>query len=123
LPPLVIRQRLELGGGISVVGFTMEPIAPVTSIAMDRVRVTGFFTASAHTNVDIAVRCVVSLSDLGYVDNYGTDFQPLGQCVWPVSKWETNKFYAESFVVSLPSGLAGRISSVNFTSMPLHQLP
>jgi len=123
LPPLVNRQRLELGGGISVVGFTMEPIAPVTTLPMDRVRVTGFFTASAPTNVDIAVRCLVSLSDLGYVDNYGTEFQPLGQCIWPVSKWETNKFYAENFVVSLPSELAGRISSVNFTSMPLHQLP
>lgn len=123
LPAVVNRQSLALGGGISVVGFTMEPMTPVASIQMDRVRVTGFFTVSAHTNMDIAVRCIANLNDLGNVDSYASEFQPLGQCVWPVSKWETNKYYAESFIVSLPTRLARSISSVNFTSMPLARYP
>ena len=87
---------------------------------MDRVQITGFFTASTPTNIDLAVRCLVSLNEPGYEDTYTTDFQPLGQCVWPVSKWETNKFYAENFVVAVPGGLARSISSVNFSAMKLH---
>jgi hypothetical protein len=123
LPARANRQRVDLGGGISLAGFTIQQAAPVANLPMDRVQVTGFFTVSAHTNIDLAVRCLVSLSDLGYVDTYVSEFQPLGQCVWPASRWETNKFYEERFIVSLPGGLARRISSVNFTSMPLDQLP
>ena len=113
----------DLGNGVNVVGFTLEPLDPVPSFPMDRVRVTGFFTVSAPTNTDLAVRCIASVNDLGNVDNYASEFQPLGQCVWPVSKWETNKFYAENFVIFLPAGLARSISSVSFTSMPLARYP
>jgi uncharacterized membrane protein len=123
LPPTTNRQRLGLGNGISVVGFTMAPMEPIASLQMDQVRVTGFFTVSARTNVDIAVRCIANLNDLGKVDSYASEFQPLGECVWPVSKWETNKYYAEGFIVFLPAGLARSISSVNFTAMPLTHDP
>lgn len=123
LPSSINHQRVDLGNGVNVVGFTLEPLDPVPSSPMDRVRVTGFFTVSAPTNTDLAVRCIASVNDLGNVDNYVSEFQPLGQCVWPVSKWETNKFYAESFVVLLPAGLARSISSVSFASMPLGQQP
>jgi uncharacterized membrane protein len=123
LPSTANRQRSELGSGISVVGFTMEPMEPVASLRMDQIRVTGFFTVSAPTSVDIAVRCIATLNDLGKLDSYASEVQPLGQCVWPVSKWETNKFYAESFRVLLPAGLARSISSVNFTAMPLAPQP
>ncbi len=123
LPPTANRQKLELGSGVSVVGFTLEPMEPVASLQMDQVRVTGFFTVSARTNGDIVVRCIANLNDLGNVDSYASEYQPLGQCVWPVSKWETNKYYIESFRVLLPTGLARSISSVNFTAMPLDQSP
>ncbi|MGD0060993.1 MAG: DUF2079 domain-containing protein [Verrucomicrobiia bacterium] len=123
LPPTANHQKLELGSGVSVVGFTLEPMEPVASLQMDQVRVTGFFTVSARTNGDIAVRCIANLNDLGNVDSYASEYQPLGQCVWPVSKWETNKYYIESFRVLLPTGLARSISSVNFTAMPLDQSP
>ncbi len=121
LPATLNRQKLELGGGVRVVGFTIEPVEPVPGIPMDQVRVTGVFAVSARTNADIAVRCVANLNDLGNIDSYGSEFQPLGQCVWPVSKWETNRYYVENFIVSLPIGLARSISSVNFTAMPLDQ--
>ena len=123
LPARANRQRIELDGGIRLVGITIQQGAPVTSIPMDRIRVTGFFAASEPTNIDLAVRCLVTVNDGGYMNTYVSDFQPLGQCIWPVSRWETNKFYAEDFVVLLPGGLAQGISSVNFSSMELHQLP
>ncbi|MGO9527408.1 MAG: DUF2079 domain-containing protein [Verrucomicrobiia bacterium] len=123
LPSKTYRDRLELGSGISVVGFTMDPMEPVASLRMDQVRVTGFFTVSAPTNVDMAVRCIAYLNDLGKIDSYASEYQPLGECVWPVSKWETNKLYAESFRVLLPAALARSISSVNFTAMPLAPQP
>jgi hypothetical protein len=123
LPQTANRQRFELGGGISVVGFTMEPIESAASIQMDQVMVTGFFTVSAPTNIDVAVRCIADVNDLGKVDSYASEFQPLGQCVWPVSKWETNKYYAESFIVPLPTGLARSLSSISFASMPLAPPP
>ena len=123
LPAKTFRDRLELGSGITVVGFTMDPMEPVASLRMDQVRVTGFFTVSAPTNVDIAVRCIATLNDLGKVDSYASEFQPLGECVWPVSKWETNKYYAANFIVFLPAGLTRSISSVNFTAMPLAPYP
>jgi len=123
LPARADLQRVDLDGGIRLVGFTIQQAAPVTKIPMDRIRVTGFFAASGPTNIDLAARCLVTLKDRGYEDTYATEFQPLGQCVWPVSSWETNKFYAEDFFVLLPGGLARSISSVNFSSIELHQVP
>jgi hypothetical protein len=123
LPAAAHRQRAELPGGINIAGFTGQPMEPAVNIQMDQVRVTGFFTVSAPTNVDVAVRCMVNVNDLGNVDSFVSEFRPLGQCVWPVSKWETNKYYAESFIVSLPTGLAKSITSVSFDSMPLARYP
>jgi uncharacterized membrane protein len=123
LPASANRQKFDLGNGVNAVGFALEPMDPVPGFPMDRVRVTGFFTLSAPTNTDLAVRCIASVNDLGNVDNYVSEFQPLGQCVWPVSKWETNKFYTENFDVFLPAGLARSISSIDFTAKPLNQQP
>ncbi|HVM62412.1 MAG TPA: DUF2079 domain-containing protein [Verrucomicrobiae bacterium] len=117
LPPHVSQQRSELRAGVNLVGFTLEPMPPLTSPPMDRVRVTGFFTISAPTNADLAVRCIVGLEGPGGHDSYEGEFQPLGQGIWPVSKWEANKFYADSFVVMVPAGLTRDISSVTFTPM------
>jgi len=123
LPATMNRQKVALGHGISVVGFTIEAIPPVTSIPMDQIRVTGFFTVSARTNVDVAVQCIANLNELGRVDSFASEVQPLGQCIWPVSNWETNKYYAESFVVLVPTGLARGISSVDFALLLLPRHP
>jgi hypothetical protein len=123
LPSPINPLKLELGDGIALVGFTLKQLAPVAGFPLDRVEVTGYFTASAPTNVDLAVRCLVSLNDPGYEGAYGSEFQPLGQCIWPVSRWETDKFYAENFIVLLPGRHGRNISSIDFSPMELRQLP
>ncbi|HTS18203.1 MAG TPA: DUF2079 domain-containing protein [Verrucomicrobiae bacterium] len=123
LPAGVNRLQLDLGAGIRAAGFTVEQMPPITIVPMDRVRVTGYFTASARTNTDLAARCIVAIEGPGGADSYQGEFQPLGQGIWPVSRWETNRFYEDSFVILLPTGLGRDISSVTFTSTPLEPQP
>jgi hypothetical protein len=102
-----------LGSGISLVGVTVSPLPRAESL--DRVRVTTFSTVAIPTNTDLAVRCSVHAGP----DSYASEFQPLGQCVWPTRHWETNKFYADDFLIDLPSGVAVEISSVSFAVLVL----
>jgi uncharacterized membrane protein len=113
LPDAVKRVNVKLGSGISLVGFTVSPLPRAESL--DRVRVTTFSTVAIPTNTDLAVRCSVHAGP----DSYASEFQPLGQCVWPTRHWETNKFYADDFLIDLPSGVAVEISSVSFAVLVL----
>ncbi len=87
---------------------------------MDRVRLTTYSFVAASTNVDLAVRCDIHAGeDPQHLESYGSEFQPLGQGVWPIARWETNKFYVDDFIVVVPSGLANEISSVSFETSVL----
>ena len=82
---------------------------------MDHVRLTTYSSVATPTNIDLAVRCdLLAGVDPAHLESYASDFQPLGQCVWPIARWETNKFYVDDFIVVVPSGLSGEISSFNF---------
>ena len=120
LPDTAKRVNLNLGSGISLVGFTVSPLPRAAHENMDRVRVTAFSTAALSTDADLAVRCDLHTGrDPEHFDSYASEFQPLGQCVWPTVRWETNKFYADDFIIAMPSGVAGEISSVSFEVLPL----
>ena len=83
-------------------------------------RVTAFSVIAAHTNVDLAVCCAVHVgSDPAKEETYVSEFQPLGQGIWPIARWETNKYYADDFIVTLPAGSADEISSVSFAAATL----
>ncbi len=103
------------GSDIQVVGFTVSPLPHVANDPLDHVRVTAFSSLAQPTPVDFAIRCFVKAGlDPEHMDTYAIDFQPLGQGVWPTARWETNKLYADNFIVALPSGFAGHVSSVGF---------
>ena len=120
LPDTAKRVNLQLDSGISLVGFTVSPLPRAAGVSLDRVRVTTFSTVTMPTNVDLAVRCDVRAGgDPGHPDNYASEFQPLGQGIWPIARWETNKLYTDDFIITMPSGVAGEISSVSFEVLAL----
>jgi hypothetical protein len=120
LPDTARLVNLRLGSGISLVGFTVSPLPRAARESLDRVRVTTFSTVGMPTNADLAVRCDVRAGgDPEHPDNYANEFQPLGQCVWPTTRWETNKLYADDFIIAVPSGVAEEISSVSFEVLAL----
>jgi hypothetical protein len=121
LPPVTDCQ-IDLGSGVRIIGFTQSPVPGATSNHTERVRVTTFSTIAAQTNVDLAVRCVVQTGvHPPTTENFVSEFQPLGQGIWPISQWTTNRYYADDFIVTLPTGLAKEIDSVSFVAAPLTQ--
>jgi hypothetical protein len=38
---------------------------------------------------------------------YASRFKPLGQAIWPIARWETNKVYQDDFLIPLPVGMSG----------------
>jgi uncharacterized membrane protein len=124
LPDTAKRVDLKLDSGISLVGFTVSQLPRAAGESLDRARVTTFSTVTTPTNADLAVRCDVHAGgDPERPDNYASEFQPLGQCVWPIARWETNKLYADDFIITMPSGVAGEISSVSFEVLALAPEP
>jgi Predicted membrane protein (DUF2079) len=120
LPATAVRSSLRFDGGVSLAGFSAATLPPVVGDSMDHLRVAAFFTAATHTNIDLAVRCVVHVgANPREMEEYVTEFQPLGQCVWPVERWKTDRYYAEEFLVGVPRGLAGEISSFSFDAVVL----
>jgi uncharacterized membrane protein len=120
LPDTIKLLNLNLGNDISVVGFTISLMPHVARDDLDRIRVTAFSTLAKPTNADLTMRCFVrESSDAENPETYVSDFQPLGQCVWPTARWETNKLYADDFIIVLPLGVAQRVSSVAFKVLAL----
>jgi hypothetical protein len=120
LPDTIELVNMKLGSGITVVGVTVSPLPRRANESVDRVRLTTYSSVVMPTNVDLAVRCDIRAGgDPQHPDNYASDFQPLGQCVCPTARWETNRFYVDDFIIVVPSGLAGEISSVHFETSVL----
>jgi uncharacterized membrane protein len=120
LPDTIEMVNMKLGNGVTVVGVTVSPLPHREHDSVDRVRLTTYSSVTAPTNVDLAVRCDIRVGgDPDHSDTYASEFQPLGQCIWPVARWETNKFYVDDFIVVVPSGSAGEISSVTFEASVL----
>jgi uncharacterized membrane protein len=120
LPAAAARSRSDLAGGVSMVGFTAEPVPHTKGAETERVRVTAFFTVAVHTNIDVAVRCLARVAgNQENTDAYGSEFQLLGQSVWPIERWETNKYYADVFIIAVPAGASHEISAFSFDSQVL----
>ena len=120
LPAATIPSPMDLGNGVHVVGITQDALPGLPEAGMDRVGVTAFFAIARQTNIDVAVRCVAHLgSNPANGENYTTEFQPLGQGVWPIARWQTNRYYAETFIIAMPAGVEAEISSYGFSAIPL----
>lgn len=120
LPAAAARVIYDLGGSVKIVGLETELIPTADSARMDCLRVTAYFTLAAPTNSDLAVRCTAHLgTDPEKVQEYASEYQPLGQSVWPMDRWQTDKYYADVFILRLPAGLSSAISAYSFRSLKL----
>jgi len=118
LPVAAVPATFDLGCGVNLVGLLTEPMLTTHDTKADHLRVTAFFTLAAPTNIDFAVRCIAHVrSDPEREDDYATQFQLLGQSIWPVERWKTDKYYAEVFLLTLPPGTSGDISSFSFSAL------
>ncbi|HVM59297.1 MAG TPA: DUF2079 domain-containing protein [Verrucomicrobiae bacterium] len=105
LPPGIIRQSAELGKGVSFEGYTVAVQASNGADPNDHILVTIYNSVAAPVDADLAVRCRVEVQGRdGSNRPVATQFQPLGQCVWPVNRWVPGKFYADEFRLNLPAG-------------------
>jgi uncharacterized membrane protein len=115
LPPETVMQAVDLGQGVTIVGYGTEAIPSSSPGQYDRIHITTFCSVQKPVEVDLAVRCVLHFSGANsYVKAFGSDFQLLGQCIWPVERWVPGKFYTDDFVIDLPAGLAASGYSIKF---------
>jgi uncharacterized membrane protein len=123
LPADLNRQELPLGHGIKMVGWTIgqdrsQPAEPGFEI----VRVTVFTSLEAEVNADVAARCVLEFQfSPAESAPYASKLQPLGQGIWPVSRWSTGRFYADEFLIPVPAELATQPVAVRFAAVSLPQ--
>ena len=54
-----------------------------------------------------------------YTRQFGSQFQPLGQSVWPIKHWVPGKFYADDFIIDVPAGWPSAGFSISFECQPL----
>jgi uncharacterized membrane protein len=105
LPPEIIRQSADLGKGVTFDGYTVSALPSHSADPVDHFLVTTFSSVATPVDADLAVRCRVQVkSARTHARLFGTQFQPLGQGVWPVSRWIPGKFYADEFRIDLPAG-------------------
>jgi uncharacterized membrane protein len=114
LPDSLARSDFDLGG-VRIVGFSITPLSEPSPDDFDRVKVTTFSTVIAPTNLDLAVMCILHFADEGLT----SEFQPLGQGVWPIVLWKTNKFYIDDFIVPVPHGQFANATSISFDVVTL----
>ena len=120
LPPGIIRQSAELGKGVMFDGYAATLLTANDADPHDHIRVTMFSSVASPVDVDLAVRCRVQLQDgQSYPRQFGSLFQPLGQCVWPVKRWLPGKFYADEFRIDVPAGSASARLSISFECQSL----
>jgi uncharacterized membrane protein len=120
LPPSLTRQPVQLGYGIRIESFTLGRVPSLDDPASDVVRVRTYSTLDSPTNTDLVVQCAVQIGEGAQEsDSYASPFQPLGQGIWPIAQWETNRFYVDEFSITVPKGISSRIRRVAFEALPL----
>ena len=120
LPQGIQRQTVELGCGVRIEDLFFTQVPSPKDRDSDIVRATTYSTVLGHTNTDLAVRCIARINTgTREAESYASLFKPLGQGIWPIARWETNKFYTDDFLITLPKGLAANVTSVSFEAAPL----
>jgi uncharacterized membrane protein len=118
LPPEAVRQPVDLGQGVTIAGYDTEVVPSTSPGQPDRVHITIFCSVEAPVQTDLAVRCVLHFSVASlYVKSFASDFQLLGQSIWPVQRWVPGKFYADDFVIDVPVGSAASGYSMKFEAL------
>ena len=120
LPPEVVRQSTELGKGVTFEGYTAAAVTSAGANPHDQIHITIFCSVAVPVDVNLAVRCRVQLAARNaYTRQFGSQFQPLGQSVWPVKHSVPGKFYADDFIIDVPAGVAAAGFSISFECQPL----
>ena len=84
-------------------------------------RVATFSAVTMPINVDLAVRCNLQFHMIGAeTSSLVSKLQPLGQGIWPTERWETGKFYADDFLISVPVELTNQPFAITFTATALN---
>jgi len=114
LPTNAVNEVLALGHGVSIAGYAITALPPANKEPGQRFRITTFGTVVQRTDVDLAVRVVLTFGSGPSQAVLVSPLQPLGQCVWPTHRWEPGKFYADEFTIDVPADTSGQSYTVGF---------
>jgi uncharacterized membrane protein len=107
LPAEAVLQSVSLGRGVHIVGYVTSVAPPERTGEPDQMRVRTFSSVEAPVATDLAVRCVLKTdTDNVYARAFASEFQLLGQGIWPIPRWVPGKFYEDDFLVAMPAGRA-----------------
>ncbi len=120
VPSGAMTVKIELNEGVKIVGFFDDRIS--TSHG-DQVLIQIVCLINAPTRADLAVRCILDYCREGFIEeSFASEWQPLGQGIWPVDRWEVGKFYVDEFLIFAPPLLHGQRPTLRFESQLLAPL-
>jgi uncharacterized membrane protein len=120
LPTQAVLQTVDLGNGVIIAGYVTELTPASQPDQQDRIRVTTFSYVPTPAITDLAVKCVVSKNTANpYTRAFGSDFQLLGQSIWPIQHWVPGRFYQDEFLIYVPLGWATDGYSLRFENLTL----
>lgn len=119
LPAKVIHDSIPLGDRVNVVGYQIELIQREGHNASPAVRVRIFSSTGGPVAENLAARCTFKIGAGPVAEQYASEFQPLGQGIWPTTRWRPGKLYADEFIIDLPYAPAGQACSISFSTEKL----
>jgi uncharacterized membrane protein len=122
LPSDATTADISLAPGAKIVGYKVDPMpSPEGNTRLALLRVATFSAVTMPINVDLAVRCNLQFHMIGAeTSSLVSKLQPLGQGIWPTERWETGKFYADDFLISVPVELTNQPFAITFTATALN---
>jgi uncharacterized membrane protein len=115
LPAEAVPGPVDLGGGVHIAGYVTRVTPSEKSGEPDQMHVRIFSSVEAPVTTDLAVRCVLR-TDTGnvYARAFASEFQLLGQGIWPIRQWIAGKFYEDDFLIDMPAGRSADAYALKF---------
>lgn len=108
-PPGLTPLDADIGHGVRIVGLRLSCEHAPRPGKIEWATVQVCCRADREPDADLALALVLQFNGgTAHEESFTSAIQPLGQAVWPTSRWEPGPYYVDEFRVPLPGGVFGQ---------------